>query len=573
MVMSGAGLIGADLDVAIRYADRARFVQYADASRKLLKVNRITKLELSDPIPAWIGELRHLRTLIGSTGKKLPASLLTLPHLRHLHLEGSAIESLEGIEKMRSLETVTVGDTPLAEHIDEIAKGIPGAKPTQFLAGLDFARPSAKPPKRKHQLVAAINDDTLDDRADLRGVDLVAAHFEHAYIAHDLRRAKLAQTTWHHCHFEYAKLEGADLTGATFYDCYFTGKLGNVKAPRVTFIGCGGELALEGADVRDARMLDMEPDFRLDLTETNAQGLELHASFCSEKEHGFVMKGADLRGAQITFDITAGRRDELRSRKTARLAWKTDHCKGVKIDKTTRIHYAALDATSTANPTRAAAATVNPKGKAAPILGRIYASNASLWLVVADADAATQWRGCVDADDKHDDFQRALNVKQGSIEIGDEHGVCVDIGTRSGWSHICEVEYGIQLLDAALQEDNRAACDRGVALRTAQWPIYVMPKTIGKVVSPTGVLALMLPWRDGAFPPKLRARVKAGKLVVDKDSHRALVAMKMGPGIYEIASYPFRPERGRGDYEDALGDYGHAIQITYHDRLPKKYRR
>jgi len=37
-------------------------------------------------------------------------------------------------------------------------------------------------------------------------------------------------------------------------------------------------------------------------------------------------------------------------------------------------------------------------------------SRTGLWLVVADAEVATSWRGSVDENDPKDDFQRALDA-------------------------------------------------------------------------------------------------------------------------------------------------------------------
>lgn len=318
----------------------------------------------------------------------------------------------------------------------------------------------------------------------------------------------------------------------------------------------------------------MAPDFGLDLVKANGQGMYLDGAFCSEREHRWEAKGADLRGATIQLDITSGRRAELKKKKTARLAWKTDHLKGAKIDKTTRIDYAPLDPVPATVATRAAELTVDPKGKAAPILGRMYAANAGLWLVVADADVAQGWRGAVDEEDPLDDFQRALRTKEGAIAIGRDKGVRVDIGHRSGWSHLFGATSdhpGLRLVDAALSGDDRAACDRGMALRMGQWPITVRPKRVARFACPSGVVALMLPYVSGAFPPKMRAQATPGKAVIEPNDHdRALVAMPDGPGLYEVARYPFRPEKGRGDYEDELGEYGEVVSISYCDRLPKK---
>ena len=39
--------------------------------------------------------------------------------------------------------------------------------------------------------------------------------------------------------------------------------------------------------------------------------------------------------------------------------------------------------------------------------------------------------------------------------------------------------------------------------------------------------------------------------------------MTSGPGLYEVTRTPFRPDKGKGDYEDELGEYGDIISIRY----------
>lgn len=224
MELSGLGQMGLSLSDALKH-ERAHFVQYARADRKLTKLKRLRKLELSGEMPPWIGELTHLRTLVCLAPARLPASLLTLPHLRFLHIDSSPkLASLDGIEKLRAIDTVTCGDTPLAEEegaLDALAKRL-GAKTDPFMPGLELERDAPRPPKDRKAIVKAINDDTLPDLSPLRGVDLSGSTFRDAYISHDLRGAKLANTVWIGCDFEWAYLTRADLTGAVFYDCYFS---------------------------------------------------------------------------------------------------------------------------------------------------------------------------------------------------------------------------------------------------------------------------------------------------------------------------------------------------------------
>jgi uncharacterized protein YjbI with pentapeptide repeats len=571
MMLSGCGQMGLPAAFALEHADRARFVVDGKIGKQLAKLH-IRKLTLHGAPPPWIGELRELRTLQCVPGAKLPDSLFTLPKLRNLHVDRSKLASLDRLGKLRSLEFVTMTNTPLGDDeaaVDALVATLKGARRTGF--GIDVKRTPAPAPKDKAKLVKALRDGTLDDGADLRGCDLSGERFEDLLITYDLRGAKLANTTWVRCDFEpAATLSGADLSGATFYDCYLCsrydgiGLLHKVNATGARWIGCGGDLQLDGATLPGARMLDMDPDFRLFMAKAKAQGLELHASFCSEREHQFDVKGTDLRGAHVSFDVDADRRAELKKKKTARLAWKQDHLKGAKTDKTTQVVYATLDATGKAPATRPAEATVDPKGKAAPILGTIAASNASLWLVIFDAEAAGAWRGSVDDDDEQDDFQRALRGKDGPIKAGDAQGVKIEIGDR-GWSDVYRIDRGALLLDASTSIDDKRESARQLALRVAQWPA-TKPKEVGTVRCPSGVLALLLPYRDGKFTPKQLAKARGGKVVADPDEDRLLVPMPDGPGVYRVAQYPFRPEPGKGEYEDDVGSYGFAIAITYAGR-------
>ena len=343
MELSGLGQIPATLEQALEYRDRAHYVHVAKASKQLTKL-RVRKLELGNGIPPWIGELHHLRTLQVYSGvRTLPASLFTLPHLTGLHLDHTQLESVDGIEQMSALDALTCGDTPLVKPegaLEALAKKL-GAQ-TMFGMGLEWERKPPPPPKTKAKIIAAINADTLADRSNLRKLDLSGATLEHAYITHDLRGANLAGTTWLHCDFEGARLAGADLTGATFYDCYFDsdddGNLDRVKASGATFVGCGGQLELKGAQLRDAKLLDLDPDIGLDLTGAKAPGVVLEASFISEREHMFYAKGANLRGARVRFDVCRDRRKELGKRSPR---WKKTHLAGAKTDKTTVVEYVA----------------------------------------------------------------------------------------------------------------------------------------------------------------------------------------------------------------------------------------
>lgn len=198
--------------------------------------------------------------------------------------------------------------------------------------------------------------------------------------------------------------------------------------------------------------------------------------------------------------------------------------------------------------------------KTARILGTLRAKNGPLSLVVADFAVASAWRG------------GATAGKDGKFPIGALDGVRVTIGARSGASLVVGPvgTYGaIRLCDVS-GPIGVAKRDEALAERIAQWPVWSMPKTVGKFIVPTSLVALMLPHRDGTFPDRNHSAALAGKAVFD-GAERALIPVSMGPGIYEVARYPCRPVKGRGPYQDDLGEYGDVIEISYCDRLPKKF--
>lgn len=551
MIMSPCGQIPPDLKTAVKYADRARYVSAAPA-KAMTKLRRLIKLELEGPIPAWIGELRGLRTLVcGSGTKTLPAGLAKLPHLTNLHLDYSDLASLAGLEKFPALESLTIGDTSVSdEDLAAMIAKIPGAKDMRFLRGIEIERKPPAAPKDKKKLAAALRADTLADSSDLRKANLAGETFEDLFVSHDLRGAKLAGTTWRRCDFDLAKLAGADLTGATFDDCYFSNTpCDRAKARGVVYAWCGGDVDLAGADVRDAQFY-LESDARLDLQKANAQGATLVMSFCSEKEQQLEMKGADLRGATVMIDVTPGRRAEIK-KKGSRFAWKKDHLKGAKLDKTSVVTYAALDA---AAPTSGG---VDPKGKAARAFGKIYAPNAGLWIIAADAADAAGWRGAVDETDRKDDFQRALAAKDGPIDLnGGKRGLRLSIGYRSGWSDIWQLANGVMLIDAAMSIDRKEATPQ-LALRVAQWPAPAKRRTLGTLTIKSGVLLLMLPFNPGAVTPAELAKGKKGYVnLQEHDYDKILVPVRNG--TYVVTEAPFGARDG---FEDEIGEYGLATRF------------
>ena len=60
----------------------------------------------------------------------------------------------------------------------------------------------------------------------------------------------------------------------------------------------------------------------------------------SEKQHQLTMKGADLRGAKLVFDVIPWRRKQYKP--GMRVAWKQTHLKGASTDAETVVYYAPL---------------------------------------------------------------------------------------------------------------------------------------------------------------------------------------------------------------------------------------
>ena len=550
--LSPVGLNELDLEDALKYPERARMISIDEPTKKVLKLKRVYKIDLGIVAPpSWIGELKHLRSIkCMANMKKLPAALATLPRLKYLFLDDSKLESLDGIEKLPAIDTITLGRTPAQALLP--AMKIRDARATSW--SIEFDRKTEKPPRDKKKLLKLLADDAIDDGADLKGVDLSGATFEDLYVTYDFSKAKLAGTTWRRCDFENAKLTGADLTGATFEDCYFSSfddSFAKVKASGATFQGCGGTLELAGADLRGAKFVDMDSDVHYELDGAKCSGMELHATFCSEREHAVSAKGADLKGAKIYFDVTPDRRATITSKKTSKFAWKMDHLKGAKTDKTTQIEYADLGG----KPSKKSNG-LDEAGPCATTLGTIYAPNAGLWLLAIDAADAAAWRGSVDENDKTDDFQRALR-KDGPIKVGKATGMIVAINHTNGWSHVWNVDGGIALLDWSVPNDDKKAVERALGLRLAQWKPYQKPTKLGSIRVHSGVLALQLPYCDGTWSARELAKAKKSFVQRVREYDRALVPLPNG--TYHILQQPFAPSKG---YEDELGEYYTVTRIV-----------
>ena len=571
--LTALGTDNLSLADAARFPERARAVEASRASDGLRKIRRVMRLDLGGPPPPWLKELRHLRslTLQASGLKKVPSFIFELPKLTALFLGGTGLTSLEGIERASNSLTVVFDDTPLGEDdaaIDALVARVPGLKRSAFLTGVELARPT-KPVRgmSKAALVKALQNDTLDDDADLRGVDLSGATFEDAFIRQDLRKANLQGTTWKRCDFEYPKMSGANLSGALFEDCSFESTaMDRVKAQGITFRRCDMDVKLEGADVRDARFVELEYCPRIDLRNAKASKMQLNVHVLDESEINVEGKGADLRGAQIVFDLEADRRAELTKKPNPRLKWATGQFSGAKQDKDTQIVYTPLpgakpaksegkgNAKGKGDARDAAPDLVDEAGARAESLGRIDAINAALWFIVMDAEQVAPWRGEDPAM-----FDKAMEIESGAIKIGGNRGLVCQLGD-CGWSYIWRIEGGIALVEhrgsghfGKMPEAKRVAA---MGARVAQLPIKKKVRE-GKVTVTSGCLALLLPYTSGSFTPKQLAAAKSSTKALVPGGDRALVPMKNGE--YEVLWHQFGPTE---NYTDELGQYGCCLRIV-----------
>ncbi len=147
----------------------------------------------------------------------------------------------------------------------------------------------------------------------------------------------------------------------------------------------------------------------------------------------------------------------------------------------------------------------------------------------------------------------------------------VHISSRTAWSGVWKAHgryVAIALVDAEVT--NQKDRSRVLGLRIAQWLPRVFPKVVGKLVIHSGVLALLLPHRDGTFSPADLAKARGGAVVVDKTGERILIPVDAGK--YDVERYPLQPVRERGEYKDDDGVYGNVVMVSYRDRLPAKYR-
>ena len=309
---------------------------------------RLMRLELRrQDLPPWLGELRHLRMLSSAspTLTRVPDAVWQLPKLRELYLETPALDDLSGLATSTSLKTIFVGRTAIGADKAKVAAAvaaIPGA--TYDMGFVTIPRTPPSRPTSKDALIAALNDDTLDDATDLSGADLSGATFEDCLFLQRFTGANLRNATFRRCDFALAELAGADLSEAVFEDCYLDLSVrpaAGVVARGVRFERSAIDLKWPNAIVCDAKFVALEQGPRLELEGADAQRLELDV-VCYESSTNIGLAKADLRGARIRFDIPASRRAELEARPRLRAAWAEVDLAGATTDDTTQIVYTPL---------------------------------------------------------------------------------------------------------------------------------------------------------------------------------------------------------------------------------------
>lgn len=565
---SGYGTHYLPLAKALERPERARSVDLGgDPPDELRRLGRLMRLDLRrlEALPSWLGELRHLRMLSSAspTLTRVPDVVWTLPKLREVYLETPALADLDGLAASTSIRTVFFGRTPLGADqakVDAIVAANPGSK--YSMGFLQIARTPKAPPKDKAALVRALNDDTLDDWTDLSGVDLSGATFEDCLFLQKLSGANLRGATFRRCDFSLVELAGADLSEAVFEDCYLDLSMrpaANVVARGIRFERCALRLTWPGASIPGAKFVALEASPRLDLDGADAQHMELDV-VCYESSLNVSLLKADLRGARITFDIPASRRKELEVKPgSKKVKWAELDLKEATTDGATSIVYTPLPAKPAkekkpAKGKKAAKAgfELDEHGPSAPALARLDAPNASLWLLAIDARAAAAWTG---SDGK--DFDRALDVDEGPIDVGDAEGVIAQVGD-SGWSHVWKVAGGVALIGHRRSGHTRTmepdALVQAVGRRVAQFPVG-QTDTLGTLEITSGSLALLLPFASGTFTAEELAQ--GASAPVNAGAERVLVPLPSG--TYQVLVHRFAPEQG---YEDELGAYGACVRIV-----------
>lgn len=564
--LSGGGRNYVGPEQASKYPVRARNVDVGGAEAapdSLRQLGRLMRLHLRRCAPpSWLGELIHLRALSIATPslERLPAAVFDLPRLKELYLDGSRITDLAGIERSPRLERVFIAGTPLEDDRTAIEKLL-AAGFTYDGGFLNRKVVPAAAPKAKAALVRALQESAVDDSADLRSSDLSGGAFEDLLVRQDFTGANLSKTVWKRCDFSRCKLDDANLTDARFEDCTFDmsyPEAEGVSAPGVTFERCALSLAWPGADLRGARFIDLEDDPSLDFEKAKASKMELSVRVTEESSLKVNASGADLRGARIVFDIEPSRREELEANPNPRLRWGKAKLTKAKTDDATQIVYTPLP-TAEKKAAKKASATKDEskplfdrRGKRAELISRIDANNAALWVLAIDAAQATPWKGS-----ENGDFDRAMAVDEGTIDVGDHQGMICQIGD-CGWSYVWRIAGGVALVShypsGHATEMKKNDFVPAMGARVAQFPVQ-RAKRLGQLTIESGCLAILLPHAKGDFTAAQRRDGAKGDGAALGD--RVLVPLKKG--AYEVLSHPFAPEVR---YEDELGRYGDCIRIV-----------
>lgn len=504
---------GMDLATALQNPMWAHHV-YVRAGEKVpeaitrCNVHWLTLDKWSQPtLPAFIAKLPRLRYLeVRNAGKlrRLPELVFGLQWLDRLNLDGSAIESLDGIERMPRLTSISLARTPLggAKAIRELAAQIPMGEVARFQPSTIFIDRPEVIPRNRAELIRTIQHGIYPE---MRKADASGGTFEGLDVYWPSAKTNFSRTTWRHCKIS-GDLTHCNFDGATFEACIFVEEwFKGISAKGATFRGCYFKACeMKGANLEGARFLDVAPDSELDLAGAKAAKLELDARFTSPEAAGrLVAPKADLRDATINITLTANAK-----RPAPKAAWPTSAFAGAKTNKGTQIAYAPLAGAAPVKVSTAALLEppkrilVDPRGPSARVLGRIDAANAGLWLLVADAKVAAAWRGDEDDDESDSDFTRAEQASASgkrTIRVGDGHGLIVEDIGEHGFAFAYAIDGGVALLELGAVEDDfdESMGWKKLAKMHGAHVVQLAAKRrskIGEVTVTSGALALLLPY-------------------------------------------------------------------------------
>lgn len=383
----------------------------------------------------------------------------------------------------------------------------------------------------------------------LNKADLSGGVFEDLWVRYKLVGANLSNTVWRRCDFDRTDLSQADLTGARFEDCHFSdAQMVRANLSQAGFVRCQLSLRLEGANVQGATFAELEVNPVIDLSKARASKMKLQASVFDVSRIPVKADGADLKGAELIFDLEAEKRKELEKKPNPKLKWAETHFKGAKTDDHTRIVFTPLPGAKQQKGGRPAPASF--EGPAAISVGRIDAINASLWLVLSDGHAAREWHGT-----DQGEFDRAMALEEGPITMGAQRGVVAQVGD-CGWSHLWKLDDGLALLShrpsGHVTKMPKPKYLAELGARVAQMAAKAKFKRVGTLEVTSGCLALMLPYTDGSFSDKQLQAAK-GKVVMHGDD-RALIPLPNGH--YQVLWSDDSLD------DDELGKYGNCLRIV-----------